>query len=109
MGLHAKLYSLDVPNKQSHIKVKGVKKHYVKKNVRHDEFLAVLRQNKTHTKATFRSFRSTNHVLQTVEMTKLCLSAFDDKRYILARWHMDITDFVKSIRFVNDFVVGTCN
>ena len=28
-------------------------------------------------------FRSTNHVLQTVEMTKLCLCAFDDKRYIL--------------------------
>ena len=48
MGLHAKLYSLDVPNKQSHIKVKGVKKHYAKKNVRHDDFLAALRQNKSY-------------------------------------------------------------
>jgi len=48
VGLRAKLYSLDVPNKQNHIKIKGVKKHYVKKNVRHDDFLAVLMQNKTH-------------------------------------------------------------
>ena len=33
--------------------------------------------------ATFRTFKSTNHVLNTVEMTKVCLSAYDDKRYIL--------------------------
>jgi len=46
VGLRATLYSPDVLNKQSHIKVKGVKKHYVKKNVRHDNFLAVLRQNR---------------------------------------------------------------
>jgi len=31
----------------------------------------------------FHIFRSTNHVINTVEMTKLCLCAFDDKRYIL--------------------------
>jgi len=43
----------------------------------------VLKQNKSHTHATFQSFRSTNHVLKTVEITKLCLCAFDDKRYIL--------------------------
>jgi len=33
--------------------------------------------------STFRTFRSTNHVVSTVEITKLCLCAFDDKRYIL--------------------------
>ena len=83
VGLRAKMYSLHVPSTQSHIKVKGIKKHFVKKNVRHNDFLAVLKQKKSHTKATFRNFRSTNHVLQTLEMTKLCLCAFDDKRYIL--------------------------
>jgi len=83
VGLRAKMYSLHVPSALCHVKVKGIKKHFVKKNVRHNDFLAVLKQNKSHTSATFRNFRSTNHVLQTLEMTKLCLCAFDDKRYIL--------------------------
>ena len=63
--------------------MKGIKKRCVKKNVRHGDFVAVLRQQQKNTTATFRHFRTTNHVLQTVEMTKLCLDAFDDKRYIL--------------------------
>jgi len=33
--------------------------------------------------ATFNTFKSTNHVLNTVYMTKLCFNAFDDKRVIL--------------------------
>jgi len=80
VGLKAKMYSLDVCPKKSHIKVKGIKKRFVKKNVRHSDFVAVLQRQQTHTTATFRNFRSTNHVLETVEMTKLCLDAFDDKR-----------------------------
>ena len=35
------------------------------------------------TVAKFNTFKSTNHVLNTVQMTKLCLNAFDDKRFIL--------------------------
>ena len=82
VGLRAKMYSLSCGNK-SQKKVKGIKKNYVKKNVRHDSFLRVLKNTKETTEATFRLFRSTNHVLNTLEMTKVCLSAFDDKRYIL--------------------------
>jgi len=33
--------------------------------------------------AKFNAFKSTNYVLNTVHMTKLCLNAFDDKRFIL--------------------------
>ena len=33
--------------------------------------------------ATFRTITSQNHVVKTQEVNKLCLSAFDDKRYIL--------------------------
>ena len=61
---------------------KGVNRTYVKKNVRHEQYLYVLK-NKVATKATFRNFRSRNHVVNTVEYHKTCLSAFDDKRYIL--------------------------
>ena len=35
------------------------------------------------TSGKFCLFQSTNHVLKTVEMTKVCLSAFNDKQYIL--------------------------
>jgi len=85
VGLRAKMYSLYVPNdtKKCQKKAKGIQKHYVKTRVQHKHFVDVLQRVKTHTMCTFRGFRSTNHVLQTIEMTKLCLTAFDDKRYIL--------------------------
>ena len=84
VGLRAKMYSLNVPenNKQSKIRAKGIKKSYIKKNVRHQQFLKVLRHQRP-TKSQFCAFRSTNHVLQTLEINKTCLNAFDDKRYIL--------------------------
>ena len=80
VGLRAKMYSLDC-GKKSQKKAKGVKKHVVKKNVQ--DFLAVLKREKMNTVAKFNTFKSTNHVLNTVQMTKLCLNAFDDKRFIL--------------------------
>ena len=83
VGLRAKMYSLHVPdNKQCKIRAKGIKKSYIKKNIRHRQFLDVLRHQKP-TESQFRAFRSRNHVLQTVELRKICLNAFDDKRYIL--------------------------
>ena len=84
VGLRAKMYSLLVPDnpKECKIRAKGIKKSYVKKKVRHDQFLNVLKTLKP-TPSTFRSFRSVNHVLRTVEINKTCLNAFDDKRYIL--------------------------
>jgi len=82
VGLRAKMYSLSSGN-ESKKKVKGIKKNYVKKNVRHESFLNVLQNTSSITQAKFWMFKSTNHILNTVEMTKVCLSAFDDKRYIL--------------------------
>ena len=35
------------------------------------------------TTAQFLAFRSVNHKIQTQEINKICLSAFDDKRYLL--------------------------
>jgi len=90
VGLCAKMYSLHVPadKKQSKIRVKGIKKSHVKKNVRHEHFLNTLKtQNSTNSR--FRTFPSHKHVLQTVEVNKRCLN---DKRYILEDglqlWHM---------------------
>ena len=62
VGLRAKMYSLTCGEK-SKTKVKGIEKSYVKKNVRHQSFVDVLRNLSPPTKATFRLFKSTNHVL----------------------------------------------
>jgi len=78
VGLRAKMYSFQAPSKNFK-KAKGIQKLYVRKHVRHENFLEVLR--KTHRK--FCAIRSTKHEVNTVEVTKLCLCAFDDKRYIL--------------------------
>jgi len=83
IGLRAKMYSLDCQT-NSQKKAKGVQKHYVKKHVRHSQYLEVLRNVCRSTTCKFRAFRSTNHVVSTVEILKLCLCAFDNKRYILA-------------------------
>jgi len=82
VGLRAKMYSLSC-GKKSQNKVKGIKKNYVKKHVRHQSFLKVIYNPKLTTDATFRLFQSRNHEVRTVEINKVCLSAFDDKRYIL--------------------------
>ena len=71
VGPRAKMYSLLVPDnlKASKIRATGITKSYVKKKVRHDQFLAVLKTLKS-TPSTFRTFQSKNHVLRTVEINK---------------------------------------
>jgi hypothetical protein len=80
VGLKSKMYSLHV--EEPKLTAKGIKKSYVKKNIRHENFLSVLR-TRMQTYAKFKSFKSTNHIINTVEINKICLNAFDDKRYIL--------------------------
>ncbi len=82
VGLRAKMYSL-LCGIKSQKKTKGIQKSYVKKHVQHQSFLKVLKNASQTTTAKFRAFKSTNHVLNTVEISKLCLCAMDDKRYVL--------------------------
>ena len=82
VGLRAKMYSVSCGNK-SQKKAKGIKKNYVKTHVRHQSFLEVIRDPILTTDATFCLFQSRDHQVRTMEINKVCLSAFDDKRYIL--------------------------
>jgi len=80
------MYSLLTPSTDtslSFVKAKGVPTSYVKKNVRHEQYLHVL-NTWSSTKCKFRSFRFKRHILSTREMTKTCLSCIDDKRFLLA-------------------------
>ena len=83
VGLRPKMYSLLTADNVTKLTAKGVPRAYAKKHLRHDMYLQTLR-NKTITHAKCRQFRSKNHKLKTVELTKVALSCFDNKRFILS-------------------------
>ena len=116
VGLRAKMYSLQISRRQTKTTTKGIKKSFIKKHVTHQMFLHTLR-NKTCTKARFLNFRSRNRTIQTEEVNKICLSAFDDKRYIgmdgvssLAYGHYRIAsrDFVLCHVHFNIAITNVC-
>jgi len=82
-GLRSKMYSLATPDpSKSFLKAKEISKAYVKKHVRHEQYLHVLNSWSV-TKCKFRSFRSKRHKVTTREFTKVCLSCIDDTRCLL--------------------------
>lgn len=84
-GLRSKMYSLFVNKNGDKPKLtaKGVKKSYVRHHVTHDMYFHTLFTQES-SEASFASIRSINHRLQTLQHRKTCLSAFDDKRFILS-------------------------
>jgi hypothetical protein len=90
VGLRPKMYSIllgedeipeDDEEDERKLRAKGIKKSYTKKHLRHVDFVNTLNTRKS-TTATFRTFASNNQQIQTLEINKVGLSAFDDKRYI---------------------------
>ena len=82
VGLRPKMYSLLTADNETKLTAKGVPRSYAKKHLKHDMYLHTLK-NKTITKATCHQIRSKSHHLSTIELTKVALSAFDNKRFIL--------------------------
>ena len=81
-GLRAKLYSLTVGSKEVK-RAKGVEKSVVKHHIKHQHYCDIL-ENSSTMRTAMTTFRHKDHQLYTVRVNKLGLSAFDDKRYILA-------------------------
>jgi hypothetical protein len=82
IGLRPKMYSVLTDANTAKITAKGIKKCYAKNHLTHELFDQTLK-NKTITHAQFRSIQSKRHSLHTVQIDKVCLTAYDDKRYIL--------------------------
>ena len=81
-GLRSKMYSLlTTETKMSKLTAKGVKRGFVKKHVRHEMYLKTLK-DRTCTYANFINFRSRSHKIETIKINRVCLSAYDDKRYV---------------------------
>lgn len=88
VGLRSKNYAsrseVDPNNKEKSEfikKSKGVKKSVVEHEIKFEDYVECLRQNKEllHTMNTIRSY---NHNLYSVELNKISLSPHDNKRYI---------------------------
>ena len=82
VGLPAKMYSSLLPNDTPKFTAKGVSRRYIHKHLHHKEYLRTLKQTES-TIATFSTLRSQKQQIKTIKLTQKCLSAFDDKRYIL--------------------------
>lgn len=82
VGLRPKMYSLMTFDNVNKLTAKGVAKCYTKKHLRHEMYLRTLK-NKTISHASSRQFKSINHKQYTVKISKVALSAFDNKRFIL--------------------------
>ena len=97
IGLKSKMYSISLDNEKFSKKAKGVKKNVIRKGISHGDYIDVLSESKVmHHK--MKTIRSDCHQISSYEITKISLSPFDDKRYILsdeissyAYGHLNIT------------------
>ena len=82
IGLRAKLYSILLDDENEKRATAGVKRNVAEKKLRHVKFQDVF-DNQNMFDITQRVIRHQKHVLYTEEKTRVGLSAYDDKRYIL--------------------------
>ena len=76
------MYSILLPHGKLKFTAKGVSRRYVLKHLHHKDYLRTLEETES-TTATFSALCSQKQQIKTIELTKKCLSVFDDKRYIL--------------------------
>ncbi|XP_071579631.1 uncharacterized protein [Temnothorax nylanderi] len=82
VGLRAKMYTLRVDGKKDCKKAKGVKNNVVARTITFDDYTRCLRDEIEMTRSQS-CIRSKKHEVYTVSETKIALSPYDDKRYII--------------------------
>ncbi|XP_071568779.1 uncharacterized protein [Temnothorax nylanderi] len=82
VGLRAKMYALRVDGKKDCKKAKGVKNNVVARTITFDDYTRCLRDEIEMTRSQS-CIRSKKHEVYTVSETKIALSPYDDKRYII--------------------------
>ena len=82
VGLRFKLYAYKMDDGQADKKCKGVKKAVVKNSITFENYKDCLSTGVTH-RAKFNTLRSRRHEITTECITKVVLSANDDKRYVI--------------------------
>ncbi|XP_011884122.1 PREDICTED: uncharacterized protein LOC105571261 [Vollenhovia emeryi] len=82
VGLRAKMYALRVDGKKDTKKAKGVKSNVVARTITFDDYTHCLRDEIEMTRRQT-CIRSKLHEVYTIAETKIALSPYDDKRYIM--------------------------
>jgi len=82
VGLRAKMYALRVDGKKDTKKVKGVKNNVVAQTITFDDYTRCLQDEIEMTRKQS-CIRSKLHEVYTISETKIALSPYDDKRYIV--------------------------
>ena len=82
VGLRAKMYALRVTGKDDTKKVKGVKRNVVARTITVNDYITCLKDEIEVTRRQS-CIRSKMHEVYTVSESKLALSPYDDKRYIV--------------------------
>jgi len=85
IGLRPKMYSLKYSENGNVIEkktAKGISKIVTKRDIRHEHYKNCLNDRKL-TVNKMKQIRSENHQLYSIEINKISLSPYDDKRYIL--------------------------
>ena len=83
VGLRSKLYSLTVQGKKDEKKVcKGCKTCVIKKELTFNDYKSTL-ENKKQVERKMNFIKSMKHNVNTIQVNKIVLSSFDNKRYIL--------------------------
>jgi len=90
VGLRAKMYVLRVDGKKDTKKIKGIKNNVVAKLITFDDYTQYL-FDETEITRKQSCIKSKLHEVYTISETKIGLSPYDDKRYILP----DFTDFTR--------------
>eukprot|EP01059_Diplonema_ambulator_P031551 TRINITY_DN582_c0_g1_i2.p1 TRINITY_DN582_c0_g1~~TRINITY_DN582_c0_g1_i2.p1 ORF type:complete len:258 (+),score=56.05 TRINITY_DN582_c0_g1_i2:753-1526(+) len=81
-GLQSKVYAIQTESEAEYVKLKGVNRRQVKKNIHFDNLMACLDGSVPTTMVTSNSIRAKDHKLYTMSQDKKALTAFDDKRRV---------------------------
>ena len=86
IGLRAKMYSIRLADGTTKMTAKGIDRGFVKRCVKHEQYKACL-EDYSRTTAHFKTIRSHRQELFTMDISKIGLSPYDDKRYLLRDSH----------------------
>jgi len=82
IGLRSKMYSIKLEDDSEKKTAKGIVSSVIKNHLKHAQYKHILETGER-MNSNMKMIRSFDHSIYTVNVTKISLSAYDDKRYIL--------------------------
>ena len=83
IGLRSKMYSIKLDDDSEKKTAKGIVRNVIKNHLKHDSYKHILETGeRMNNYSSMKMIRSFDHDVYTVNVTKISLSAYDDKRFI---------------------------